>query len=214
MLSVRSGAYDPLKIDVWSVGATVWELAEAAPPFSDTQQPADRWPTLGDPALYPPTFHDFLRLCSEPAASRPTPGALLEVRCAVFLFSTVSHLSFSDAVRAKGMWAAGHRTAALALHGHRAGTECGRPAARLAPVITDDFLFDFHLLYLVTLHVHTPPGLILHLSITYIPHVSLQHVHALSATARLCFPLRSPRIPSTARTLLLPCRVRLRYIPQ
>jgi len=75
---VRSGAYDPLKIDVWSVGATVWELAEAAPPFSDTQQPAERWPAVSQPALYPPAFHEFLRLCSEPAASRPTPGALLE----------------------------------------------------------------------------------------------------------------------------------------
>ncbi|KAJ7153517.1 kinase-like protein [Mycena crocata] len=75
---VRSGAYDPLKIDVWSVGATVWELAEAAPPFSDTQQPAERWPPVSDPTLYPPSFDDFLRLCSEPAASRPTPGELLE----------------------------------------------------------------------------------------------------------------------------------------
>ncbi|KAF7326664.1 Non-specific serine/threonine protein kinase [Mycena venus] len=75
---VRSGSYDPLKIDVWSVGATVWELAEASPPFSDTQQPADRWPPLSDPALYPPSFNDFLRMCSEPAASRPTPGTLLE----------------------------------------------------------------------------------------------------------------------------------------
>ncbi|KAJ7701561.1 kinase-like domain-containing protein [Mycena rosella] len=75
---VRSGAYDPLKIDVWSVGATVWELAEAAPPFSDTQQPAERWPPVSDPALYAPAFHEFLRQCSEPAASRPTPGALLQ----------------------------------------------------------------------------------------------------------------------------------------
>ncbi|KAJ7607403.1 hypothetical protein FB45DRAFT_1135466 [Roridomyces roridus] len=31
---VRSGSYDPLKIDVWSVGATIWELAEANPPFA------------------------------------------------------------------------------------------------------------------------------------------------------------------------------------
>lgn len=85
MLSIYlcSGSYDPLKIDVWSVGATVWEIAEANPPFSDTQQPADRWPPLSEPALYPPSFHDFLRLCSEPAASRPTPKALLEVRSTV-----------------------------------------------------------------------------------------------------------------------------------
>jgi len=75
---VRSGAYDALKVDVWSVGATLWELAEAMPPFSDTQQVAERWPPLTDPAIYPSVFHDFLRLCSEPAASRPTPAALLE----------------------------------------------------------------------------------------------------------------------------------------
>ncbi|KAJ6463474.1 kinase-like protein [Mycena sanguinolenta] len=75
---VRSGSYDPLKIDVWSVGATIWELAEAAPPFSDTQLPADRWPPISNPALYPPSFHEFLRMCSEPAASRPTAGTLLE----------------------------------------------------------------------------------------------------------------------------------------
>ncbi|KAJ7620555.1 kinase-like domain-containing protein [Mycena polygramma] len=75
---VRSGAYDPLKIDVWSVGATVWELAEAVPPFADTKWHAERWPALSDPELYPQSFHDFLRLCSEPAASRPTPRTLLK----------------------------------------------------------------------------------------------------------------------------------------
>ncbi|KAJ6482887.1 kinase-like domain-containing protein [Mycena vitilis] len=75
---VRSGAYDPLKIDVWSVGATVWELAEAVPPFTDTNWHAERWPALSDPKLYPPAFHEFLRLCSEPAALRPTPGTLLK----------------------------------------------------------------------------------------------------------------------------------------
>ncbi|KAJ7446635.1 hypothetical protein FB451DRAFT_1390771 [Mycena latifolia] len=31
---VRSGPYDPLKVDVWSVGATVWELAKGTPLFA------------------------------------------------------------------------------------------------------------------------------------------------------------------------------------
>ncbi|KAJ7489242.1 kinase-like protein [Mycena latifolia] len=75
---VHYGAYDPLKIDVWSVGATVWELAEGSPPFVDTRQPAERWPPLTDAELYPLGLHDFLRQCSEPAASRPTPKALLQ----------------------------------------------------------------------------------------------------------------------------------------
>nr|GAT58073.1 STE/STE20/PAKA protein kinase [Mycena chlorophos] len=75
---VLSGAYDPLKIDVWSVGATVWELAEANPPFADTDQPEDRWPPLSNPSIYPPAFHEFLTSCSEPAASRPSAGELLK----------------------------------------------------------------------------------------------------------------------------------------
>ncbi|KAJ7270969.1 hypothetical protein C8J57DRAFT_1468164 [Mycena rebaudengoi] len=33
------GSYDALDVDVWSVGATVWEIAEVRPPFSDTERP-------------------------------------------------------------------------------------------------------------------------------------------------------------------------------
>ncbi|KAJ7740996.1 hypothetical protein B0H14DRAFT_3608806 [Mycena olivaceomarginata] len=121
---VRSGSYDPLKIDVWSVGATVWEIAEANPPFSDTQQPADRWPPLSEPALYPPSFHDFLRLCSEPAASRPTPKALLEtpfVQKACGRPVIVQLLSRCTAIRA--------------------GATCWRHAPLAPVIITDDFRF-------------------------------------------------------------------------
>ncbi|KAF7297328.1 Non-specific serine/threonine protein kinase [Mycena indigotica] len=75
---VLSGFYDPLKVDVWSVGATIWEIAEATPPFSDTDQPEERWPPLSNPSIYPPALHDFLTSCSEPAASRPTASALLK----------------------------------------------------------------------------------------------------------------------------------------
>ena len=57
-------------------------MAQTEPPFSDTQQFADRWPPLRQPELYSPAFHDFLRKCSEPPSSRPNPIDLLKVRSA------------------------------------------------------------------------------------------------------------------------------------
>lgn len=72
--------YNALKVDVWSLGATVWEMAQTEPPFSDTQQFGDRWPPLRQPKLYSPAFHDFLRKCSDPPSSRPNPSDLLKVR--------------------------------------------------------------------------------------------------------------------------------------
>jgi serine/threonine protein kinase len=75
---VRKPPYNALKVDVWSLGATVWEMAQTEPPFSDTQQFADRWPPLRQPELYSPAFHDFLRKCSEPPSSRPNPSDLLK----------------------------------------------------------------------------------------------------------------------------------------
>ncbi|KAF8154100.1 kinase-like domain-containing protein [Crassisporium funariophilum] len=75
---VRKPPYNALKIDVWSLGATMWEMAQTEPPFADTQQLADRWPPLSQPKVYSPAFHDFLRKCSEPAASRPSASELLK----------------------------------------------------------------------------------------------------------------------------------------
>ena len=80
---IRDGPYNALKVDVWSVGATVWEMAETQPPFSDTNIFADRWPKVKRPELHSPAFHEFLHLCSEPAATRPGPSDLLEVSSSV-----------------------------------------------------------------------------------------------------------------------------------
>ena len=74
-----SSAYNPTKADVWSLGATVWEMAESTPPFHDAGDLRDRWPPLTRAKEFSRSLHDFLTLCSNPVASRPDVSLLAQV---------------------------------------------------------------------------------------------------------------------------------------
>lgn len=70
---------------MWSLGATAWELVHGDPPFSDVQDPRlplsrNQLPPVRQPEAFSRSFHDFLHLCSQPAASRPDADELLNVR--------------------------------------------------------------------------------------------------------------------------------------
>ncbi|KAF9649741.1 kinase-like protein [Thelephora ganbajun] len=78
---VRAGSYNPMKADIWSLGATIWEMAESTPPFHDAASAADlrnRWPPLTGAEEFSRSLHDFLILCSNPIASRPDVNVLVQ----------------------------------------------------------------------------------------------------------------------------------------
>lgn len=121
---VVRGPYNALKVDVWSLGATVWEMAQTEPPFYDTGKPADRWPPLSEPQFYSPAFHDFLRKCSEPASKRPEPQELLKVGVWMCTSSLVrlSTLSVIDFIHQQRVRSTCYCTSTFSMYGYRRGS--------------------------------------------------------------------------------------------
>ncbi|KAJ7584957.1 kinase-like domain-containing protein [Mycena floridula] len=73
---MRRGVYDALKVDTWSVGATVWLMARAKPPFPSLEEMSNRWIEIEQ---YSESLGIFLNMCSQPESSRPDPQTLLEL---------------------------------------------------------------------------------------------------------------------------------------
>lgn len=76
-----SGLYDPLKVDVWSAGATAWELAVGEPPFSSGGAPPSGYslPALPKDVKVSSAFEAFLAMCARPPNQRAGLEELLEV---------------------------------------------------------------------------------------------------------------------------------------
>ncbi|KAG8852605.1 hypothetical protein FRB96_008604 [Tulasnella sp. 330] len=98
----RGQPYDPHEADVWSVGATVWEIVEGDPPFIDTQDTKnfqDRWPPLSAEKDHSDELQDFLHQCSEPARSRPRASELLHSPFVLNAGPRTNIIELLDAVR-------------------------------------------------------------------------------------------------------------------
>ncbi|SRR5258708_27321250 len=97
--SHRGRPYNAHLADVWSVGATIWEVFEGTPPFLDAENSADlgdRWPTLKRNSELSASLHQFLRLCSEADDWRPRADELLEVSGRHIIWRASTDESFSD----------------------------------------------------------------------------------------------------------------------
>lgn len=92
---IRKGEYDVMLVDVWSLGATVWELIEGTTPFEGQEVAGDRLPELSGRETSSEALLDFLEMCSSPPHYRPPAQRLLEVcripnRRSLFLPNTLT----------------------------------------------------------------------------------------------------------------------------
>ncbi|KAJ7697231.1 kinase-like domain-containing protein, partial [Mycena rosella] len=53
--------------DTSALGALVWEMATGTPPSLDAQKRLEDWPPLSLIASHSPAFHEFIRMCFDPA---------------------------------------------------------------------------------------------------------------------------------------------------
>jgi serine/threonine protein kinase len=80
---IRESPYDG-RADVWSLGITVIELAEGAPPHANLHPlraifviPVKPAPTLADPDSWSPEMLDFVKCCCQKDPSQRRDSALL-----------------------------------------------------------------------------------------------------------------------------------------